>query len=406
MLLNARLKAKLALEDIRGGIAVTFALVVPVLAVVAIGATELAMISAQKASMQAIADAAALSAAAEAIVAPVGAAERAKAYATEELASISEPTTTSVVTAVEPGGSLRVTISGHRPSLLANLLPPGGWRFGAEAVAHAMNLAPLCVLAQGPGESKAINLLDSAQISARACLLHSNEDVTVEGSASIVAALVQAGGVGRGRIMPAAEGNATELEDPFADKVLQSTKACSDQGRKLEAGNHSLAAGVHCGKVEVAKGASLTLSAGEHYFRGSELNVKDTAQLRGSDVVLFFDKDSKVKWQDQARVNLEGRRTGAHAGFVLITDRGHTNDLDLWSDSIDVLLGVVYAPNAKLIVDGKEEVAEGSDWTVIVAKAIQLKGSAKLVINTDYAASAVAVPQGVGPTGAAVRLGR
>ncbi len=42
-------------------------------------------------------------------------------------------------------------------------------------------------------------------------------------------------------------------------------------------------------------------------------------------------------------------------------------------------------------------VADQSAWTVIVAKGVQIGGTANLVINHDYAGSPVPVPQGVGP---------
>ncbi|HEY5105870.1 MAG TPA: hypothetical protein VII73_03745 [Caulobacteraceae bacterium] len=38
---------------------------------------------------------------------------------------------------------------------------------------------------------------------------------------------------------------------------------------------------------------------------------------------------------------------------------------------------------------------------MVVAKAINLSGSANLVINSNYATSSAPVPAGVGPTGAA-----
>jgi hypothetical protein len=103
------------------------------------------------------------------------------------------------------------------------------------------------------------------------------------------------------------------------------------------------------------------------------------------------------------KVDLEGRKSGPLSGFLLITARDNTNDLELWSDNIDNLLGVVYAPGAKQQVDGKEQVAEDSDWTVVVAKTIELKGSASLKLNTNYTSSLVPVPEGVGPN-TAVRL--
>ncbi len=146
------------------------------------------------------------------------------------------------------------------------------------------------------------------------------------------------------------------------------------------------------------------MEPGEHYFRSGELVIKDDSTLWGRDVVLIFDKDSKLTFQDQAIVDLEGRKSGDHAGFLIITARDNTRDLSIWSDGVDNLLGVIYAPAAKLQVMGKQAVAEDSDWTVVVAKEIELKDNAKLTINSKYASSLVPVPQGVGPNSVGVAL--
>ena len=57
----------------------------------------------------------------------------------------------------------------------------------------------------------------------------------------------------------------------------------------------------------------------------------------------------------------------------------------------------MYIPNATLQVSGSDRVADQSAWTVIVARAIQLNGSANLVINHNYAGSTGPVPTAVGP---------
>jgi hypothetical protein len=50
------------------------------------------------------------------------------------------------------------------------------------------------------------------------------------------------------------------------------------------------------------------------------------------------------------------------------------------------------------VVSGQgNEVADESAWTVILAKSLQLTGSARLVVNAEYGASPVPVPKGVGP---------
>jgi hypothetical protein len=76
----------------------------------------------------------------------------------------------------------------------------------------------------------------------------------------------------------------------------------------------------------------------------------------------------------------------------------------MWSNNIRNLLGVVYIPEAKLIVQGTDQIAEQSAWTVIVARQLQLKGSPTLVINRNYAVSDVPVPTGVGNVNTEARL--
>jgi hypothetical protein len=151
--------------------------------------------------------------------------------------------------------------------------------------------------------------------------------------------------------------------------------------------------------------AVLVLEPGEHWFRRGKLVVKDNARLEGSDVVLFFGNLSRFEFEDHAMISLEGRKTGAYAGMVMVAGRGNQEDFRLSSDRISSLLGVVYVPNALLIIDGgRSDIAKDSDWTVIVARSIQLRGAPSLVINANYAGSDVPVPSGVGPRGGSPRL--
>ena len=174
--------------------------------------------------------------------------------------------------------------------------------------------------------------------------------------------------------------------------------------RLFPSGARSLPPGVHCGGVKVFGSAKLTLDPGEHWFLGGHLEVKEDARLEGTDVVLMFDKASKFDFKDRAQVNLNGRQSGTWAGMVMIGMRDNTQDFIISADNVDTLQGVIYVPRAKLIVEGKSEVARDTPWTVIVARALELKGSASLFINANYHASNVPVPVGVGPSTGPVRL--
>src|SRR5262249_48186392 len=96
-------------------------------------------------------------------------------------------------------------------------------------------------------------------------------------------------------------------------------------------------------------------------------------------------------------VNLDGRKSGSFSGFVLIASRGNNNDFVITSEHVDRLLGVVYAPDARLVIEGRASVARQSAWTVIVAKAILLEGNPTLFLNANYRDADVPVPGGVGP---------
>lgn len=395
-------------RDRSGSVVQMFAWGLPALAMLTVGAVELSVVASHKATLQAAADAAALNAAGQLGVAQEGVLDRAEALALKQLNGVD---TLSTVTAeaelVDDGQGIKVSLLGVRSSFFGNMLPPGGFKTRVSATARSMNGVPLCVLASENKKAKGLNLLDSAQIKANGCLIHSNKDVTVEGSAKLSASAVQATGSATGVITPSASVGAPQTDDPFASLPTGTKAACTDSGKsKTESGRAYVPAGVHCGKIEAAKGAEIFLNEGVHYFRNAELNIKDDSLLYGRNVVLILDKDSKLKFQDQARVDLEGRKTGEHAGFLIIADRNHTNDLEIWSDNVDNLLGVIYAPAAKLLVIGKEAVAEDSDWTVVVAKEIQLKDNAKLTINSNYSSTLVPVPQGVGPSSAGVTLAK
>ncbi|WP_298747881.1 hypothetical protein, partial [uncultured Brevundimonas sp.] len=291
----------------------------------------------------------------------------------------------------------------------ANMLPPGGWHFVGDATATSVGMVPLCVLTTGDSGSRILNIKDSGRLAAPACMVHSNRDIDVEGG-SIKGAAVQAVTSARGSISPSPGTGAAAIADPFANLDLSRDPALGCASRalleplKLRAGLRRISPGVHCGGLEAYGRATVVLEPGEHWFLGGHLIVKEHARLEGDDVVLFFDKGSKFEFKDSAMVRLSGRRTGDYTGIVMGATRDNTQDFIISSDHVESLLGVIYVPNAQLLVEGRAEVARESAWTVIVAQSLQLKGSPSLFINANYNASRVPVPAGVGPRTGSSRL--
>ena len=393
--------------DAHGSIAVKFALIGPAVIVLAAGAIDLTHVQATKVRLQEIADSAALAAANDLGLATDGSNARARAQAyvdalLEDWAQAPAVAATFDILDLDEQRAIRVTLDSNRQSFFGNLLPPGGWKIGVNSTATSMGMVPLCVLVTGKSQSKVLNIKDQARMNAPACMVHSNRDIEVEGG-SLTAAAVQAVRSARGSISPAAGTGAAPLADPFADLDLDQSKKfyCSELEKeaplKVSSGTHYIPAGRHCGGIEAGGTARIRLDPGDHFFLGGHLVVKETARMEGADVVLFFDKESKFDFKDQATVSLDGRKSGAYAGVVMGGTRDNTQDFLISADHVESLLGVIYVPSAKLIVEGRSEVARDSAWTVIVARMVELKGAPSLFINADYDASDVPVPAGVGP---------
>jgi hypothetical protein len=111
---------------------------------------------------------------------------------------------------------------------------------------------------------------------------------------------------------------------------------------------------------------------------------------------LIFDDKSTFQALQAATLSLTGRTSGDWAGFLIVTSRDNVADLIISSPKVDKLLGTIYLPSARLVINAPGAVAEASQWSVVVAKDVSLTENASLVINTDYAGSGVPVPVGVG----------
>ncbi|MFP5296984.1 MAG: TadE/TadG family type IV pilus assembly protein [Alphaproteobacteria bacterium] len=397
----------------QGSIALKFAFAGPAVILLGVGGIDLMAVHTAKARLQSIADAAALAGAPALALASDGSAarERADAFVRGQMGEWAEaPTYEASYEILDRGGqrAIRVLLRGHRTSFFANMLPPGGWNFIGDATASTAGLTPLCVLISGSNGAKLLNIKDSSQMKAPACLVHSNRDILVEGG-NITAASVQAVTTAGGSISPSASTGAAPIEDPFADLDLERDPAlgalCSPMELanrvKVSSGVHYVQAGRHCGGIEAYGAARVVLAPGEHFFLQGALVVKEDARLEGQDVVLFFDTMSKFDFTDRALVSLDGRKTGPYAGIVMGAMRDNRQDFVISADHVESLLGVIYVPSARLIVDGDADVARDSAWTVIVAKEMQMKGAPSLFINANYDATDVPVPAGVGPRGGA-----
>jgi hypothetical protein len=406
-----RLRTRISLvwSDVGGGFAVPLAVCIAILCMFAAGGVEMVELFSERSKMRSAADSAALWGAQELTISTEpGVEARAVAFAQKELTELPPQTTLNIVAEVVPAPdkkkALKVTINGNRPSYFGNLFPPGGFNIKVSSTALSIGKRSLCVFAHGTDAVPIIDLQNTAKITAPQCMIHGNDDLSVAGSAMMTGGVVQTVGTAVGPVTPAAETGAKTIPNPFASTPFPTPPTCSaKQGKLVVSDAQTLPAGTHCRNVQVEGTGVLTLGPGVHYFT-EDLAVKDSAKLVGSNVVLVFDDDSRFQFNGTADVQLSGQEEGIFAGFVLYAPKTNSSDFIIDSSHVTKLLGTLYMPNGRLVLGGTGKIAEQSDWTVIVARAMLMKGAANLFINANYGNSPVPVPNGVGPYAGSTRL--
>jgi hypothetical protein len=74
------------------------------------------------------------------------------------------------------------------------------------------------------------------------------------------------------------------------------------------------------------------------------------------------------------------------------------------SNNARTLIGTIYMPKGRLIIDADKPIADKSAYTVLVVQQLDLYSGPNLILNSDYGASEIPVPAGVGNYGGRISL--
>lgn len=322
-------------EDRDGNVALIFALALPAIIVIALGAVELMNLSKDRSRLQDIADATALNAASQMRVAAneqllSRAANLAETTATGLTAELDKPVVRFLEGKEGPGG-IEVILTARRTSFFGNLLPPGGFIIRASARAEQLGATPLCVLGLSPSTADAIDLRPGAII-ARSCLVHSNKDIKLSGSSTLEAASVQAVGAIKGTGATNGGTGAPPLDDPLEGMFQSADPGPCQHTSGVKAGAPPVAPGIHCRHFDIENGP-LTFAPGIHHLKEGELQLKKGAQVLGDNVTLIVWRKVKVTYSDGQvpLLSLSGSRGGTGeaghwAGFALAVDPARGGD--------------------------------------------------------------------------------
>ena len=402
--------------NIRGGIAVSFAMALPaVLAVVGL-ASDYAMMTKVRQDLQHAADAAAIAGAREIPLAMSNTKQVASAvrsYAAYQLTKDSAASDAKLaagnlsmdIEVVDDFSAVNVTITEAWTPFFLHFLDAGVTPIKVTATARFVGRNNICVLGLD-GKGPAVNLDQNSRLTGNNCGVFSNStdssglliDSGVTISAQIICSAGGASVSGSATVTPAPITDCPIVEDPLRNRAAPPVGSCDHNKLTLDNVTATLNPGVYCSGLSVRGSSNVTLNPGVYVMKDGGLNVSGTSSLAGEGVGFFITgKANSTQFTAKTHIKLSAPKDGSMAGLLLFEDRNLSAKLThrITSDDARKLLGTIYLPVGSLLIDAQQPVADQSAYTAIVARSLQLRMGPNLVLNADYGMTNVPVPAGI-----------
>lgn len=428
-------------RDRRGGLALTVGLMMPVLFGAVGAAVEYLSLAARRTALQLAADSAALVAAKELTLANVSSsriaavAEQAARASLRSSSSRSEAEASIASEMVATNKGVKVVITEPVQSVLGRLIMLPLSELDVRATAMVSGRMKICLLGLDPQQKGTLHMEKNARLTAPGCAVYSSSKdqrglLGEESSVMSAELICSAGGYGGTSLnfSPTPLTDCAPPSDPLASRQQPPIGACTSNDLVIETSG-IIVPGTYCGGLKITKGAQVLARPGVYVMHNGMLTVDKKSALAGVNVGFYFTGDKGgLLFDEDTSVTLTAPKTGPMAGLLFFEDRSVTAPLApplsllkgavralplgtppmrtyrITSNDARVLLGTIYLPAGRLIVDADKPVSDRSAYTVIVARRVDLYDGPNLVLNTNYQGSDIPVPTGLGPVGGKIML--
>ncbi|KQP07404.1 hypothetical protein ASF28_15630 [Methylobacterium sp. Leaf99] len=442
-------------KDTRGGIVLIFALLLPVVTGMSAAAVEYASLIKRRAELQRAADSGSIAGVNQFKLANADDASAVRtAIAMARAQAGSQRPVAATAEVLGNHSSVRVTLSETIVLTLGRLLNLPTLEVSVQSTAKLAGTTRLCLLALDPLSMGAFHLESAARITATDCSLYSNSlhPAGIQGENAAVAQALStcsAGGYfGKANFLPTPATGCPMIRDPLADREAPQSASCLNianllnpmmligslddpaYGKNVITTTATLSPGTYCGGLHITKGAQVTLRPGVYIMKDGPLVVDKKSSLEGVNVGFYFmGLRTGLLFDEKSVISLTAPKDGVMRGLLFFEERTLTIPIPLplplggkgkskpppggplplreyriISDEARTLLGTIYLPSGRLIIDSKKPVADQSAYTVIIARLINLYDGPNLILNARYGATDVPVPRGVGPSSADTEL--
>ena len=381
--------------------------VMVVLALVIGGVIDFASLGNQKHNLQSVADGAAIAAAREMMVAKASD-QRVQAVADSYVAAnykgAGAKDTASIV---EKGRAVQVTLTADPKVYFPGPIGANAGLITVNATAEIVGGGNVCMIGLNQAAPSTLDLEDSARLTADGCAIYSNSksesSLKLHNMARVKANLIcVAGGIDgpASAATPKPLEDCPALEDPLRDRPQPHVSLLTcDYLATVVITKMTLHPGVYCGGIAVLLGGEATLEPGLYTINNGLLKVGLGGTMKGQNVGFFLTGAlSNIMFDYDSHIDLTAPLTGEMAGLMFFEDRQTVFATYHTIRSADArhLVGTMYFPKSKVMIEAKNPVADKSEYTVIIAREFELRDGPELVLKTDYANSPIPLPDGVG----------
>jgi Flp pilus assembly protein TadG len=421
----------------------TFALLTPVMVTSTGAIVDYGMFQRERGRLQSRVDAAAVASAREMSMAKAD--QTRVAAVAEHYVTSTEPR--AAVTTLVDMEKLSVTVKAQKSfaPFMGKLFFNQESAVKASATARLNGTMPLCLLALDRKAAGTVHLEQAALMTAPSCMVYSNSKhasgVQAKDDAVLKAGLIcSAGGKGRttsAKFTPDPITDCPLLDDPLSARATPSDTQCRFQRTVVNGGVQTLQPGVYCDGLRITNGARVTFQKGTYIIKNGPFVVDGGGDISGTEVSFYLTgQAANLVFDTNSTINIAAPKDGPMAGLLIYDDPSGASapaippyplpvpllgavlglvggvlgvdssprEHKILSDNARTLLGTIYMPQGRLIVDATKPIADRSAYTVLVVRQIDLHAGPNLFLNSDYSASEVPVPKGLGPYGTKVML--
>jgi hypothetical protein len=251
-----------------------------------------------------------------------------------------------------------------------------------------------------PSASGALNVSGNGHITIPGSLFvdsNSSTAVTAGGNSHVTATAIQVvGGVqqsGSASLSPSPTTGVAAFADPMAFLSGPSTSGLTNYGAvSYTHGSYTLQPGIY-NQIKASGNASLTLNPGLYIIEGGGMTVSGNASISGAGVTIYNTGSNYpnsggsyggITLSGNGSFNLTPATTaasGAYPGVVIYQSRSNTRALSMGGNAGAGLTGMVYAPNAPVVIGGNASLN-----AALVADRLQVSGNGT---STQVAAGSI-----------------